>query len=191
MIAKLIRLIERWLFYFSNGWRKGYLRLKYPGLKIDRGTVLQKGCKIICVDGGEIELLNSFISAGVYLLADRNARLKLDHVYVGRYTHIVAKEAITVGYKTAIAEMVVIRDQDHIIHRSHTASAEDLYHIAAITIGKHSWIASKATVLKGVIIGDYAVIAASAVVTKAVPSNEVWAGVPAKSISDNHKLSNP
>lgn len=51
-----------------------------------------------------------------------------------------------------------------------------------VTIGKRVWIGSHATVLPGVTIGDNAVVAAGAVVTKDVPENAVVAGVPAKII---------
>ena len=51
-----------------------------------------------------------------------------------------------------------------------------------ITIGKHVWIGQNAMILKGVNIGDGAVIAAGAVVTKDVPAGCLAAGVPAKVI---------
>lgn len=53
---------------------------------------------------------------------------------------------------------------------------------APIDIGKNVWIGANATVLPGVTIGDNAVIAAGAVVTKDVPANVVVGGVPAKFI---------
>ena len=53
---------------------------------------------------------------------------------------------------------------------------------APIHIGKRVWIGSNATVLPGVTIGDGAVVAAGAVVTKDVPANAVVGGVPAKVI---------
>ena len=53
---------------------------------------------------------------------------------------------------------------------------------APIHIGKQVWIGSNATVLPGVTIGDGAIIAAGAVVTKDVPANTLVGGVPAKII---------
>lgn len=49
-----------------------------------------------------------------------------------------------------------------------------------VTIGKSVWIGSGATILPGVTIGDRAVVAAGAVVTKDVPEGTVVADVPAK-----------
>lgn len=58
---------------------------------------------------------------------------------------------------------------------------------APIHIGKRVWIGSNATVLPGVNIGDGAVVAAGAVVTKDVPANTVVGGVPAKVIHSIHE----
>ena len=51
-----------------------------------------------------------------------------------------------------------------------------------VTLGKNVWVGAHATILPGVTVGDNAVIAAGAVVTKDVPANTVVAVVPAKII---------
>lgn len=53
---------------------------------------------------------------------------------------------------------------------------------APIVLGKNVWIGSNATILQGVTIGDNAIVAAGAVVTKDVAANTVVGGVPAKFI---------
>jgi len=53
-----------------------------------------------------------------------------------------------------------------------------------VTIGNDVWIGGNVTFLPGVTIGDKAVIAAGAVVTKDVPSNTVAGGVPARVIKE-------
>lgn len=55
-------------------------------------------------------------------------------------------------------------------------------HYAPIQLGKHVWIGSNATILPGVTVGDWAVIAAGAVVTNDVPPYTIVGGVPAKII---------
>ena len=51
-----------------------------------------------------------------------------------------------------------------------------------VTIGKDVWIGDHASILPGVTIGDGAVVAAGAVVTKDVPPRTVVGGVPARVI---------
>ena len=53
-------------------------------------------------------------------------------------------------------------------------------HPLPISIGKNVWIGANATVLPGVRIGDGAIIAAGAVVSKDVEENTIVGGVPAK-----------
>lgn len=55
-------------------------------------------------------------------------------------------------------------------------------HPSAIKIGKNVWIGSNATVLPGVSIGDGAIVAAGAVVTRDITAKTIAAGVPAKVI---------
>lgn len=58
----------------------------------------------------------------------------------------------------------------------------DLEITKPITLGDNVYIGSNAIILPGVKIGDNVIIGAGSVVTKDIPSNEVWAGVPAKRI---------
>src|SRR3954464_12007053 len=51
-----------------------------------------------------------------------------------------------------------------------------------IHIRKNAWIGAGATILPGVTVGENAVIAAGAVVSKDVPANAIVGGVPAKTI---------
>jgi acetyltransferase-like isoleucine patch superfamily enzyme len=53
---------------------------------------------------------------------------------------------------------------------------------APIIVGNHVWIGQRATILKGVRIGDGAAVAAGSVVTKDVAAGTVVGGVPAKVI---------
>ena len=62
-------------------------------------------------------------------------------------------------------------------------------HYAPIKIGTHVWIGSNATILPGVTLGDYAVVAAGAVVARDVPAMTVVGGVPAKVLKVVKELS--
>ena len=53
-----------------------------------------------------------------------------------------------------------------------------------IHIKKNAWIGANATILPGVTIGENAVVAAGAVVSKDVPDNTIVGGIPAKFIKN-------
>ncbi|AMK15771.1 sugar O-acetyltransferase [Methanobrevibacter olleyae] len=85
---------------------------------------------------------------------------------------------ITIGDDALIGHNVVMATLNHDENPEKRANL-----IAApINIGDKVWIGSNATILPGVTIGDGAIIAAGAVVTKDVGENSIVAGVPAKFI---------
>lgn len=53
---------------------------------------------------------------------------------------------------------------------------------ASIKIGDNCWIGYGCQIMPGIIIGDNVIIGAGAVVTKNIPSNSMWGGIPAKSL---------
>lgn len=55
---------------------------------------------------------------------------------------------------------------------------------AAVLIKRNAWIGAGATILPGVTVGENAVVAAGAVVTKDVPANTVVGGIPAKVLKE-------
>jgi acetyltransferase-like isoleucine patch superfamily enzyme len=55
--------------------------------------------------------------------------------------------------------------------------------IRPVRIEQDAWIGAHVTILKGVTIGRGAIIAAGAVVTKNVEPYAIYAGIPAKKIS--------
>ena len=85
---------------------------------------------------------------------------------------------IRIGDRCLIGHNVVIATLNHDLAPERRA---DL-HPAPVTLGEKVWIGSNATVLAGVGIGDAAVVAAGAVVTRDVPPRTVVGGVPAKVI---------
>lgn len=54
--------------------------------------------------------------------------------------------------------------------------------LTPVLIKKNAWLGANSTILPGVTVGENAVVAAGAVVSKNVPANTVVAGVPAKII---------
>lgn len=84
-----------------------------------------------------------------------------------------------------IGDLVMIGPKVNIITAGHPlAPAERRAYIEAkpIVIERNVWIATAATLLGGVTVGENSVVGAGAVVTKDVPANSFVAGVPAKVI---------
>ncbi len=93
------------------------------------------------------------------------------------------KAGITIGDQTRIANQVKLYAFDHgmapdmPIYQQNNSSR-------GITIGQDVWIGAGAGVRDGVTIGDHAVIAMNAMVTRNVPDFAIVAGNPAKVIGD-------
>lgn len=85
---------------------------------------------------------------------------------------------IVIGDGVLIGHNVVIATINHGLN----PKEERKNHYAPVVIGNHAWIGSNATILPGVTVGEWAVVAAGAVVTKDVDSYTVVGGVPAKVI---------
>lgn len=116
------------------------------------------------------------------IIVFENAELELGSGFLNSNVKIRCKNKIKIGKQVAISHDVTIMDSD-----AHNISYEGYQMTRPIIIGDNVWIGSKALIMKGVKIGDGAIIAASSVVTKDVPSNSMVAGVPAKVIKENVK----
>ena len=97
-------------------------------------------------------------------------------VFINSGCHFQDQGSITIGDGSLIGHNVVLVTINHDLNPKENRKN----HYAPIKIGSHVWIGSNATVLPGVTVGDWAVIAAGAVFTKDVPARTVVGGVPAK-----------
>jgi len=95
---------------------------------------------------------------------------------------IIAKERVSIGKNCQIAWGVTISDHD--FHRTFTNGVKNT-ETAPVKIGDGVWIGMNATILKGVEIGDAAIVAAGALVTHNVPAHSIVAGVPARVVKEN------
>lgn len=99
-------------------------------------------------------------------------------VFINSGCHFQDQGGIEIGDGVLIGHNVVLATINHDLLPQNNRKN----HYAPIKIGNHVWIGSNATVLSGVTIGEWAVVAAGAVVTKDVPPYTVVGGVPAKII---------
>ncbi|MDR6782713.1 acetyltransferase-like isoleucine patch superfamily enzyme [Pedobacter africanus] len=83
-----------------------------------------------------------------------------------------------------IEDNVLIAPKVSLLSEGHPISPENRQSLVPghIHIKRNAWIGANATILPGVTIGENAVVAAGAVVSKDVPDNAIVGGVPAKVI---------
>ncbi|MCE1174094.1 MAG: hypothetical protein LWW77_05735 [Propionibacteriales bacterium] len=90
------------------------------------------------------------------------------HSWVGEGTWILNLEPVTIGANTCISQDVFLCTGSH-DHRSATFEFDN----APIRIGDGAWVATRATILRGVTIGDNATVGATALVFKDVADGEI------------------
>ena len=94
---------------------------------------------------------------------------------------IVAGNSIEIGEDTLLGSGVMVLDNDfHVMGTGFSWVSECSINSKPIKIGRGCFIGSRSMILKGVTLGDRAVIGAGAVVTKDVPAYSVAAGNPAR-----------
>lgn len=159
-----------------------HLSFKYPNLKITGKSYIGKNCHIVCEDGGDMLLQDTHINFGSFLHCSKNASLSIKYSYIGMHNVIVSREKISIN-DSEIAEMIVIRDQNHIHNLSDTPVSAQGFDTAPIIINKNVWVGAKSTILKGVTIGENSIIGAHSLVNKNFSKSSKIAGIPAKKIN--------
>ncbi|MFT3678630.1 MAG: sugar O-acetyltransferase [Ferruginibacter sp.] len=81
-----------------------------------------------------------------------------------------------------IEDNVLIAPKVSLLSEGHPISPNERHSLipGCIHIRKNAWIGAGATILPGVTVGENAIVAAGAVVSKDVPADTIVAGIPAK-----------
>lgn len=129
-----------------------------PGARFDVAGVvsLQRGVRVV-VDSGELVIGHG--------------------TNVNGLTKILVATSIRIGRDCTFSWDVQLLDNDF---HTLTVDGADKPATAPIVVGDRVWVGTRAVILKGVTIGDGAVVAAGAVVTRDVPDHAIVAGMPAK-----------
>jgi acetyltransferase-like isoleucine patch superfamily enzyme len=141
--------------------------------------LLAEPTQLVIKNDSELILNGQFtLHSGGTIGIQTGAKLTLGTGFANRHSWISCGSEITIGDEVFIADQVIIRDWDghRIVGRPDKAP---------IRIGNRVWIGMRAVILKGVTIGDGAVVSAGAIVTKNVPPGAVVAGNPARVVKDD------
>jgi acetyltransferase-like isoleucine patch superfamily enzyme len=129
--------------------------------------------QMMMLAGSKITLNGNFrIFSGHSIWLNPKSSLILGSGYMSNFLKLSCYERIEIGHNVAISENVTIRDSD-----DHSLNGNS--YTKPVTIEDNVWIGINATILKGVTVGEGAVIAAGSVVTRDVPARSLVAGVPA------------
>lgn len=135
--------------------------------------------QLIVKPGAKLVLNGHFkLYSGGSLSVESGSSLRLASGYANLGCVISCFKSICIGDGASISQTVTIRDADN--HKISGARNDN----QGIKIGRRVWIGLRSIILKGVEIGDGAIIAAGSVVTKDVAARTLAGGVPAKFIRD-------
>ncbi len=147
------------------------------------GFGIKDNCRIYMTDStlhiiGNVSLRPGFsIWAVAATIVIRNGTL------INQQTGIVARCRVEIGEHCHIAANVTIMDND--LHKHATGAEKPVMECKAVIIKDHVWIGMNAMILKGVTIGEGAIIAPGSIVTKDVKEKTLVVGIPAKVIQEN------
>ena len=110
---------------------------------------------------------------------DHEARLVIgDRTSIGDRSEIHCGREVTIGSDCLFAWDVVLLDRDY----HHLDSPNEV--CEPVLIGDRVWVGARAMILRGVTIGDGAVVAAGSVVVSDVPAAALVAGNPARVVRE-------
>ena len=106
-----------------------------------------------------------------------------DRVFIGANCEFNIKKGIEISNDCLIGSNCKFVDHDHGIDINQKMNAQQCPE-AEIIIEDDVWLGANVVVLKGVRIGKGSIVGAGTILTKSVPSYEIWAGVPGKKIGE-------
>lgn len=152
---------------------------------VERGADVRLGAgvQLDVAHGGRIVLAEGCsIGAGCRLMV-RGAALTIGAgAQLGERCTLLAHAAITVGAGAVLADGVMAVDFDHDIADPETPIRQQPLLPGPVSIGARARLGPGACVLRGITIGDDAVVGPHAVVTHDVPAGARVEGVPARRV---------
>jgi acetyltransferase-like isoleucine patch superfamily enzyme len=171
----------------------GYARLlaRFAWLKLRfRGRLVTDGVAFVCPNvtfeiGRDARVVLgrwSWIGHGSKIRAHEGEVVIGAKTVIGQECTISAYQHVSIGRECILADRVMLIDFDHgVVEVERPIRLQGIYK-RDVKVGHNVWMGYGASVLRGVTVGDNAIVGTSSVVTKDVPANAVVGGVPAKLI---------
>ncbi len=193
-----IKCLLRFIYYFPSTLLNN-INYKFKNIKVGYGHETKGILFIRVADKGAIIIgnnvrINSKASANPIGIGERTyfQVLKNACIIIGDNTRmsncaITASTKVTIGNNVRIGAGVKIYDTDfHSLNPYDRTAVPEKGEVKKkpIVISDYVFIGAGSYILKGVTIGQGAVVGAASVVTKDIPEYEIWAGNPARKIGD-------
>jgi acetyltransferase-like isoleucine patch superfamily enzyme len=160
-------------------WR---LKLRWRGrLQTDGFAFVGPGVKLEIGKDARVVLGRwSWVGHGTKIRAHEGEVIVGAKSVLGQECTISAFQHVSIGRECVIADRVMLIDFDHGVVEVERPIREQGIYKRDVMVGHNVWIGYGASILRGVTVGDNAIIGTSTVVTKDVPDNAVVGGVPAR-----------
>ena len=162
--------------------RYARLRLTKPDVITEGLVFLGKGVDVYERRGYGRLVIGKFVHIGDYAaLRAHEGTLRIgDKAVLGARVTVNSYLHVEIGATSLIGDDAYICDFDHRYERLDQPIKDQGIVKAPVRIGADVWLGTKATVLRGVDIGDGCVIGANSVITRDLPAYSVAAGAPAR-----------
>jgi acetyltransferase-like isoleucine patch superfamily enzyme len=162
--------------------RLAWLKLRFRGRLVTDGIAfVGPGVTIEIGKGAKLYLGRwSWVGHGTKIRAHEGEVRVGAKTVLGQECTISSFQHVSIGRECIVADRVMLIDFDHGVVEVERPVREQGIYKRDVRVGNNVWMGYGACVLRGVTIGDNAIVGTSAVVTKDVPDNAVVAGVPAK-----------
>lgn len=166
----------------NNGARDYFNKLKYPKSNIEQGCCFSSNSKIGKYTHIRSQCIINNTQIGDYSYMGTNCIIQ--NTTIGNYCSIASDVVCGLGRHplTLFSTSPIFYKVKNPLNFKLVQEDTHFQEFKPINVGNDVWIGTRAIILDGVNIGNGAVIAAGAVVTKDVPEYAIVGGVPAKII---------
>ena len=152
-----LELLFLWIIGYVPSHQIRKLFYSLAGIRLGRGSTFHMGARFY-------QPKNNYIG---------------EDTIIGDHAFIDGRAKVAIGSHTDIASHLMIYNSEHDLTDSGFKAIEE-----PVIVGDYCFIGPRVIIMPGVKIGDGAVVAGGAVVTKDVPNGSIVGGVPAKLIGE-------